>query len=116
MTIQANEKRDCTVKALAAVAQIEYDQAHSIAKQAGRKDGRKFSSAELINHAEANGFAFTKLPLRKATLGTFLKTNQEGRFYVRKNGHAFAVIDGEVSDKTSLRVIVKTAWQLKQAA
>lgn len=104
-------RADCTVRALAHVVGIDYAKAESIATEAGRRAGRGFQSAKLIAKAADHGFKFRKLRMGTRTLGKFLREHPQGAFYVRKAGHAFAVIDGVVSDGTSLGVIVKSAWQ-----
>jgi len=104
-------RADCTVKALAAVAAIEYELANSIAQDAGRIAGRGFSSASLIKEAKSRGVTFSKLRFTGKTLNKFLQANPVGRFYVRKKGHAFAVCDGVVSDATPRGVIVQAAWK-----
>lgn len=109
-------KADCTVKALAAVAAIEYELANSIAQDAGRIAGRRFSSAALIDEAKTHGITFRKLRFTGKTLNKFIQANPVGRFYVRKKGHAFAVCDGVVSDATPLGVIVQDAWKFSGVA
>ena len=113
-TKQGTERASCTVRALAAVAAIEYELAHSIAADAGRVAGRRFRSSALIEEAKAQGLAFRKVRMGSKTLRKFLRQHPVGRFFVRKAGHAFAVVDGKPSDGTSLGVILTDAWQFTQ--
>lgn len=116
--MEATTKRtraDCTVKALALCAGIAYELAESIAADAGRKPGRGFKSVKLIAAAKKHGLSFRKIRMGSRTVRKFLREHPEGRFYCRKVGHAFAVIDGAVSDTTRPGAIVLDAWQVVQA-
>lgn len=106
------QNSDCTVRALSVAASIPYTNAHIIAEKAGRKYGKKFSSRLLIDAAINNGISFQKVERARMTVARFLKEYPTGRFYARKNGHAFAIIDGVISDDTSGRCRVRDAWQL----
>lgn len=105
-------RADCTVRALAASAGIAYELADSIAADAGRDAGRRFKSRLLIEAAKRQGITFRKIRMGSRTLRKFLREHPIGRFYLRKRGHAFAVINGVPTDSTSLDVIVLDAWQL----
>lgn len=58
------------------------------------------------------GWTFRRLPHKFVTLGWFVANNRTGRFFLRVNGHALAVIDGVVHDvsATGARTRVRTAW------
>jgi hypothetical protein len=88
-----NEKRDCTVRALAVAGQMSYDTAHGLLKEFGRKDGHGFHSKKGL--PKITGGRSCK---RSGTVGKFCKENPVGRFYCGIRGHAFAVIDGVVHD------------------
>ena len=104
-------KADCTVRALAHVAGLTYAAAEALAEEAGRSAGRGFRSAALIEQCKKTGIVFRKVRMGSRTLRRFLREHPTGRFYVRKRGHAFAVIDGAVSDSTKVGAIVLDAWQ-----
>jgi hypothetical protein len=110
-------RADCTVRALATVAEITYALAEEIAADGGRRRGRKVKSENVIAAAKARGVRFRKIRFSARTLGKFIRQHPVGRFYVRKRGHAFAVIDGTVHDskESSLGCIVIDAWQLERA-
>ena len=108
-------RADCTVSALANVAGITYELAEAIAADAGRVSSRRFKSSTLIDAAKEAGFAFRKLRFGGKTLARFIRLHPEGRFYVRKRGHALAVVDGVPSDSTPTGCILLDAWQLIKA-
>ena len=106
--------RDCTVRALTIVTGCRYATAEAIAHAAGRRRNRGFRSSQLIDAARAEGFNFEEVKLpQNALLAEVLLILDEGRFYVRVRGHAFAIVDGKVHDMfhTSLRTPVRGAWR-----
>ena len=105
------EKAVCTVKALVASTGMDYEIAASIAAEAGRGKGRRFSAKKIISRAKMHGFGFRKLRFGTRTLRKFIRENPAGAFYVVKRGHAFAVVDGIPSETwQSDNVIIKSAW------
>lgn len=111
MTKTKPERASCTVRALSASTQISYELAGCIASEAGRVAGRRFKSSALIDAAKRKGIRFKKLRFTGKTVRKFIEANPEGRFYARKNGHAFAIIDGQVSDATRAGTIIVDVWQ-----
>jgi len=110
-------RADCVVRALAVVADIDYDVADALAAAAGRSAGRGTSlSVQLKMLAAVPGVEFKKPRMGTRSLARFLREHPTGRFYLRKAHHAFGVIDGVVSDRTALGSIVKDAWQLTPAS
>jgi hypothetical protein len=110
----ANRKTraDCTVRAFALVAGVGYELAESIAADAGRKPGRGFKSEKLIAEAKALGYSFRKVRMGSRSLAKFLREHPAGRFFARKRGHAFAVIDGATNDKrVTPHSIILDAWE-----
>ena len=93
-------KRNCTVVALAAAANIPYMDAYKIAEAAGRKRNRGFNSSKLIKffNKKQGATLFRKVKRSPITAQKFCKNYAEGSYYVRKRGHAYAVIDGIVID------------------
>ena len=109
------KRADCTVKALATVADIGYELAEQIALDGGRKLGRTGNSLRIIEAAKRHGLKFRKLRFTNKTVAKFCRLHPVGRFYLRKRGHAFAVLDGAVMDWTSPNSIVVSAWELTKA-
>ena len=112
------ERNNCTVVALSAVTDLPYNECKNIAMEAGRVDGRGFRSATLIkffNKNIAEKFDEVYMP-RRLTVSTFCKEHPKGRFYVRKRGHAFSIINGVVHDlvdASTPRSFIQGAWKFE---
>ena len=65
----------------------------------------------LLNRCKQHGILFRKVRMGSRTLRRFLREHPTGSFYLRKRGHALAVIDGQVSDTTPQASIILDAWQ-----
>ena len=108
-------KRNCTVIALASVTGLPYEEAHSIAKEAGREDNRGFQSSKLIKHfnLKFGRKQFRKIKRSTITVQKFCKKYPEGHYFVRKRGHAYAVINGSVWDRVDPkpRERILEAWK-----
>ena len=109
-------RADCTVRALANAAGIAYELAESIADDAGRSAGRGFNSAKLVEQAKKAGFSFRKIRMGTRTLRRFLREHPTGRYYARRRGHAFAILDGQVLGESRMGCLVLDAWRLEQVA
>lgn len=111
----SKHKRNCTVVALAATTGLPYDEAHRIAEKAGRLLNKGFRSEKLIKYfnAKHGRNQFRKVKRTTITLQKFCKKYPRGSFYVRKKGHAYAVIDGVVVDCTRPKSLerIKEAWR-----
>jgi hypothetical protein len=88
----------CTIVALSVAAGIPYEEAFQIGKDAGRKTGRGFYTNKLMMEARKNGIEFKKMKYKSITLQKFLSLGLVGRFVVKRNGHAFAIIGGMIHD------------------
>ena len=125
-----NERNDCTVHALANSTGCSYKDAHACAELAGRKRTRGTRSYNVVNMAQKLGLAtFTKIGLWKGgmmpvgsqarypTLTEVLKRFPKGRYYARKRGHAFAIVDGVIVDgsvgQVGPRTRVKDLWKVE---
>ena len=95
-----NENLDCTIRALSASSGIQYEVAHKIGKDAGRKDRHRFNVPKLIKEAKKNGLKYYKVIRSTITVNKFLQKYSKGRFYCVRRGHAFAVVDGVILDTT----------------
>lgn len=111
------ERRNCTVIALAASAGIPYDIAHRIAEQAGRQKNRGFVSSKLLKYynKHVGKTAFRKSKRSPITVQKFCKRYPTGRYFVRKRGHAFAIVDGVVYDKNEPKPLERIceAWKFQ---
>lgn len=113
------EHRDCTVRALANAANMDYDDAHELLAYHGRPNRRGAVSTTLMNAYKDAGFtnvsvfgttkganfykrAFMHMITSKEkgiTLENFCKKYPKGRYIVVYSGHALAVVDGQIIDK-----------------
>jgi len=108
----SSEHNDCTVRALALTAKINYKEAHKIAREAGRKDRKGFQSNWLIQTAKDTfKLNYQSVKVKPMTVATFCKKYPKGSFYCRKSGHAFAIIDGVCYDHTRSLSRVKDVWE-----
>lgn len=117
-----NESRDCTIRALALSSGIKYEVAHKIGKDAGRKKRCGFYPEKLLEEAKKSNINFFKIideygdgvrTFQPTTIKEFVKNHPSGRFYCRRRGHAFAVVDGVILDNTrnTPRQIIADAWK-----
>jgi hypothetical protein len=109
------DNNNCTIVALSTAAGIPYTEAYQIGKVAGRKHGRGFYTARLMQFAKRRGIAHRKIKTGGMTIQKFLQKHPVGRFVVNRRGHAFAIIDGIIYDhlqNTPLQRIVGI-WQVE---
>ena len=113
------QKANCTVVALSVVTGIPYNRCYEIAKQFGRKDGRGFNSKTLITKFNKQfGRTFDLHKRSSITVQKFCKMFPTGSFYVRKKGHAFAIVDGVCVDKAKIATPmarITDAWKLTKS-
>jgi hypothetical protein len=114
----SKEKSNCTVVALSAITELPYKECKEIATTAGRKNGKGFRSADLINFFNTQiAKRFREVYLEKRlNVKAFCKEYPVGRFYVRKRGHAFSIINGVVHEMYTVvtaRSFVQNAWRFE---
>jgi hypothetical protein len=110
-----SEKSDCTVRALACALDIPYNEAHAVAKRAGRKRGRRFRTHLMLNQAVRDGILHTKLyPSPGLTLNRAVEQHPRGRFIIRIRNHVLALVDGVIHDMylSGARCRVRDIWQI----
>ena len=126
-TLQAGERSDCTVRALVKTAGLVYDDAHRwIKNKMQRRDRRgptlRAAIDAMNNTQQINGkkvkplghgrtCRFLNGAERKMSLKTFCQHNPVGTFYVLVRGHALAVIDGVITDRSKAGKRVTHAWE-----
>jgi hypothetical protein len=118
------ERLDCTVLALAAVAELPYADAHKLLASAGRvrrKGFRLFGwlDSQFHIHGVDPGFGkYRAVPVRMyedITLAKVLRDFPRGRFLARQRKHAFAIIDGKAWNANGgNRVRVKKLWYFEK--
>ncbi len=106
------ESSDCTVRALAAVAEVDYMRAHEVLANHGRKKGRGVHLRKVIQScAHSLGIELRQVR-RSGSLDKLLRDFPYGSLVVRVREHAFAVRDGaviDISEQSPARHI-KGAW------
>ena len=144
--IAKSETNDCVVRAFASSFEIPYNDAHAyVAHRFSRKPrcGTFGTSLKLVQMSNDNtvvngkkihlvGYRFTpsmfgtlsydvkvkgETKRRNMTVGTFIKRNPIGTFFVIVSGHAFTIKDGVVignyEDAVKTRRVMKCAFEIK---
>lgn len=119
--LESGETNDCTVRAMAAGAEVGYDDAHVFCKSFFKRENRKGPITLNIQEAAKSGamkignktITLTELPkksiqnkyklygeviFRDKTVKSFQKDFQQGTFLVLVARHAFIVKDGKLID------------------
>jgi len=96
----ANERNDCTVRALAIAAVIPYVTAWQIANEAGRRTGRAFNIERLMEKAkDVLGLNFNKITLLPPLqIEDFITQYPSGRYIVCTKWHTCVISDSIVYD------------------
>jgi hypothetical protein len=144
-TIAKSETNDCVVRAFASAFDVTYDRAHKyVAEKFGRKpkkgtygtvsklvkmvDDRTTvnykkvhtvgvrKSSTMINSLSYNVTIKGETKLRQMTVGTFIKQNPKGTFFVLVRQHAFTIKDGVVignpADGKKMKKHITGAWKI----
>lgn len=93
---RGGERRDCTVRAVAAAFNIPYQEAHDRMAALGRKPKRGFDFR--IGKVQTLGNIECRPDLCCSSVGGIWPALQKGRFIVKVPRHVFAVVDGEAYD------------------
>lgn len=128
-TLLNSDLNNCTVLALAATAEIPYDEAYDVASKIWhrvRKKGVKNRILETYFSAHAKKVNTKKTYHIKSknkdvvcnmSVGTFAKEYPKGNYYILVRGHALAINDGKILDHKTLlsksKRIIKHAWKIK---
>lgn len=121
------EMNDCTVVALAKVVGIEYKSSYEILKAAGRKNRQGFPIRQLMGYLsdsnlysdEGKRYGFQEVTAKPSYLRTLKQTARQfpGRYVVTvkagyAEGHAFAMIDGIITDSIVNHLPITGMWKL----
>jgi len=106
-----NETKDCTVKALAITAGIDYNQARMIMRMVGRKPGKGLRTKSTRDTIKTMQLAvrvtgrIVDSPCfpEGLTMNTVGERYSTGRYLVFTRGHVAALVDGKVEDWTDGR-------------
>lgn len=97
-------RNDCTVRALALTAGLDYDTAYDLLAQAGRKSGARFDLRRFLKRQVINGkrFIWESYPAERGrprmNISRFCSEKASGTYICRSAKHVFAVINGIVHD------------------
>ena len=144
--IAKGETNDCVVRAFASAFEITYDKAHKYVKEKfGRKDRQGTygtvstlvkmaddrttvnykkvrpvgvrKSSTMVNSLSYNVTIKGEKKVRQMTVGTFIKQNPKGTFFVLVRQHAFTIKDGVVignyEDSVKTKKIMRCAFEIK---
>jgi len=144
--IAKSENNDCVVRAFASAFEIPYDKAHKYVKEKfERKDrqgtfGTVFKLVKMADNRTTVNYKKVYLvgkrytdsmfgslsydvkvkgvtKKRNMTVGTFIKQNPKGTFFVLVKGHAFTIKDGVVignyEDAVKTKKIMRCAFEIK---
>lgn len=121
------ESKDCAVIALAYAFDIDYEVAHKICKDGGRKDNDGFSLHNIFRLREKDFRQFTfksgdsrvvtRYGRPKMSAGRFRDNYKEGVYIVGVGGHYFTLIDGVIfnngNDRKKVAYYYKVSKPLK---
>ena len=144
--IAKSETADCVVRAFASAFDITYDRAHKyVAEKFGRQPGKgtfgtvtkllkMYDDRTSVNYKKVYPVGVRKnsimtnslsynvtikgvTKVRQMTVGTFIKQNPKGTFFVLVRQHAFTIKDGVVignyEDAVKTKKIMKSAFEIK---
>jgi len=104
-----DEKKDCTVRALALAGGVKYPAAHAVLAGLGRLNKKSFrfwEAAQVLKFSE-------RIELSRRRLQTVLPELKKGRYIVSVAGHVFAVVDGTIYDgDPGLKRIVRRVYEV----
>jgi hypothetical protein len=104
-----NEANDCTVRALAAVNGMTYEEAHAAMAAAGRvaRRGLRLDALRAVYAAQGGGGYVNRGD--RPTLASFMREQGPGRYVVLVKGHVFALVD-HVQYDLNLNGARKRVW------
>jgi hypothetical protein len=116
MSRRPRQSNDCTVRALATVKGMAYDDAYDLLATEGRKCAHGFKMPEWLNSQPwARKIPFQAVKgQRRMNPSTFCVTYPKGRYICRVAKHVFAITDGVVHDTHPERPdrCIYTAWEI----
>lgn len=109
------QKQDCTVRALATVSGLSYDEAYKLMKQAGRESSSRFPFRQFASTSENFRWKAFQAVKGKPRLNLlqFCKLHPTGEYVVKISKHVVAVINGVAHDDIEPRwdACVYGAWE-----
>jgi hypothetical protein len=121
------ERNDCTVTAFAKVTGLDYAKANQILTLCGRRYGKGHHIEKIVSFLKTNTefmlmlgidsslYQFTSVPSKPLSVG-YLRLAPKvypGRYLVTIREHAFAMIDGVITDNCSNHMTITGMWKLE---
>jgi len=107
-----DENQDCSVRAFAAAACLDYQYVHGLFYKHGRRNGRA-TPGSVTAAVLAEQFPSVKREFTYCRLAAWVSAHPKGHYVVHVNKHALAVVDGVVYDwKLGPNRIVKSFVKL----
>lgn len=99
------EKNDCTVKAVAVLANLPYNYAHAALAKVGRKRGKGPTWGNFFKVLRNLNLWYERVEIEGKTVRTLEKNlPKKGRYLITVRGHVLAAVDGKVHDWSSGRL------------
>lgn len=112
----AYEVRDCSVRALTISTGLPYEQVYRVFKEHGRKPKQGVDLHKIMKSVCKDLKVTARQVKRSGSLRGFVNKFPIGVYVCTKRGHAFAVVNGVVSDDTKPDCHIKRAWKIEQGA
>lgn len=114
------DRNDCSVRALATAAGVNYETASAAFSASGRRL-RKGTEVSLSEELYESKLGMRRIGLAEGLrLEAFLEVARTGRFVLHRKNHAFAVVDGVVHDwegtKTRESTVLLRVWKVTETA
>ncbi len=102
------ERNDCSVLALAVVADLTYDAAHKAMAEVGRKNNDGARTGQTFTALHNLGKTYDDVTDRASfaeikTIKSLKRLNLKGKYLITVSGHILAMKDGEIHDWTNDR-------------
>lgn len=111
------QSNDCTVRALALVTGLPYDEVYDRCALEGRKCGKGMHLKDWLPAATVGGYRFVWTPFpaikgqRRMNPVTFARKYPEGRFILRLSKHVVACVNGVIMDTSENQGPMGLGWR-----
>lgn len=101
---KSRERNDCSVRAIAAVTNNDYELAHNTLRMFGRKKNKRTTRDAMFLSIKLLGFSCREVNFEGKTVRTVQRELTNGKYLVFVRAHVLAVVDGEAIDWASGRL------------
>lgn len=102
------DKNNCVPLALAAATNMPLAEATEVCRVRGRLHGH--GTPTFVTRAIFGAYGKSVELRHRITAERFCRLHPVGRFILRKSGHAFAIVNGKISDHTRRRSLIREYW------